>query len=123
MKQFVSRWAPWIAFGLLAFVGCKMIYEALTDDGEGEPRKDPTRGLTMVLLSVATSIDALAVGFSLALLGVTIWYPAVVIALFAGLLTLVGMLLGRKIGTLWGCRVEVVGGLILLGIGFKVLLF
>ena len=75
-----------------------------------------------MVLSVATSIDALAVGLSLGMLGVSIWRPAVVIGLVAGLLTLIGMLLGRRIGSLWGQRVEVLGGLILIGIGSKILL-
>ncbi len=74
-----------------------------------------------MVLSVATSIDALAVGLSLGMLGVSIWRPAAIIGLVAGLLTLVGMLLGRRIGSLWGQRVEVLGGLILIGIGTKVL--
>jgi putative Mn2+ efflux pump MntP len=121
LQVFIQRWAPWIAFALLAFIGGRMIYEALSKDPDQTRQRDPTRGATLVLLSIATSIDALAVGFSLALLEVRIWYPALVIALFAGVLTLIGMLLGRRIGAAWGSRVEIVGGLILLAIGSKIL--
>jgi putative Mn2+ efflux pump MntP len=71
---------------------------------------------------LATSIDALAVGLSLGMLGVSIWLPAGVIGLVAGILTLTGMLLGRRVGSLWGKRVEVFGGLILIGIGVRIVL-
>ncbi len=122
LKRFVTVYAPWIAFGLLTFVGGKMVYEAITDHDENRERKDPTRGMTLILLSTATSIDALAVGFSLSLLGVDIWTPAVIIGIITALLTVTGMLLGRKIGTIWGGRVEIVGGLLLISIGLKILI-
>lgn len=120
MKQ-VAAWDHWIAFGLLLFVGARMITEALKDEESPEER-DPTRGLTMVMLSIATSIDALAVGFSLSVIGVSIWFPALIIGLVAGALTVAGMLLGDRIGQRWGARVEILGGLILIGIGTKILL-
>lgn len=120
----VERWiAPvdhWIAFGLLAVIGGKMIYEALKDDEETR-RGDPTKGWSLVLLSVATSIDALAVGLSLALLDVSIWWPAVVIGLVAGAFTTMGMQLGKRFGALLGRRMEVVGGIVLIAIGVKIL--
>ena len=71
------------------------------------------------MLSVATSIDALAVGLSLALLGVEIWYPAVVIGVVAFAFTAVGLHLGRRFGALLGRRMEIVGGVILIGIGVQ----
>lgn len=111
----------WIAFGLLAAIGGKMIYEALRDADEERDACDPTKGWSLVLLSIATSIDALAVGLSLALLNVSIWYPAVVIGLVAGALTTVGLQLGKRFGALLGRRMEVIGGLILIGIGVKIL--
>jgi putative Mn2+ efflux pump MntP len=76
----------------------------------------------MVMLSVATSIDALAVGLSLAMLGVSVWRPAAVIGVVAGVLTVFGMLMGRRLGSNWGKRVEVCGGLVLIIIGLKILL-
>ena len=73
------------------------------------------------MLSIATSIDALAVGLSLALLDVSIWWPALVIGIVAGVLTIIGMELGKRFGALLGRRMEVVGGIILIGIGVKIL--
>jgi len=120
VQHMISAYDHWIAFGLLSFVGGKMIYEAFHDDEERQ-KTDPTRGATMVMLSVATSIDALAVGLSLALIGVDIWTPALVIGVTASTLTVAGMLLGGRIGMIWGKRVEVTGGLVLLAIGLKIL--
>ncbi|HET6494714.1 MAG TPA: manganese efflux pump MntP family protein [Thermoleophilia bacterium] len=122
----VASWiAPidhWIAFGLLAVIGGKMIYEALRHGDEERSRADPTKGWSLVLLSIATSIDALAVGLSLALLDVPIWYPAIVIGLVAGGFTAVGLHLGKRFGALLGRRMEIVGGVILIGIGLRILI-
>ena len=119
--QWVAAWDHWIAFGLLSLIGGRMIYEACSD-GEPPDDRDPTRGLSLVMLSIATSIDALAVGFSLSVIGVSIWMPALVIGLVAGVLTVLGMLLGDRIGSRWGSRVEILGGLVLIAIGSKVLI-
>lgn len=116
----VEAWDHWIAFALLAIIGGRMIYEAVTDEEKPDDR-DPTRGLSLVMLSVATSIDALAVGFSLSMIGVSIWFPALVIGLVAGALTLVGMMIGKRSGDRWGAKVEILGGCILIGIGLKIL--
>jgi putative Mn2+ efflux pump MntP len=119
--QWVEAWDHWIAFSLLAIIGGRMIYEAFSDEEKANDR-DPTKGLSLVLLSIATSIDALAVGFSLSVIGVSIWMPALVIGLVAGVLTIVGMLLGGRIGDRWGTRVEIFGGLVLIAIGIKILI-
>lgn len=118
--QWVSAWDHWIAFSLLALIGGRMIHEACSDEEKTEDR-DPTKGLSLVLLSVATSIDALAVGFSLSVIGVSIWLPSLIIGLVAGILTVVGMLMGGRIGDRWGSRVEIFGGVILICIGLKIL--
>lgn len=121
VQKWIAAYDHWIAFGLLAFVGGKMIWEAIHGDDDSAVT-DPTRGFTMIMLSVATSIDALAVGLSLAMLGVSIWLPAAVIGIVAGILTVTGMLLGRRLGDKWGKPVEICGGLVLCGIGLKILL-
>ena len=122
VQSFVAAWSPWLAFGLLLFVGGRMVYEALSA-GESEARKnDPSRGMTMVALSVATSIDALAVGLTLAMVKVVIWIPALIIGLVACGFTITGLFLGTRAGAFWGRRVEVAGGLILIAIGLKILL-
>lgn len=111
----------WIAFFLLLFVGGRMIYESL--DNTAEVRKqDPSRGITMVMLSVATSIDALAIGLSLAVLNVNIWKPAVLIGVITTGLSYLAIKLGKKAGIIFGKRMELVGGLVLIGIGTKILL-
>ena len=113
----------WVAFALLLFVSIRMIIEALKKS-EGEVDKpDPTQGGTLVMLSVATSIDALAVGLSLSFIRVSIWWPALVIGLVAGSFTIIGLHLGRFLST--GSRIgqyaELIGGVVLLGIGVKIL--
>jgi putative Mn2+ efflux pump MntP len=117
----IENWDHWIAFGLLAFVGGKAIYEALKEREEDEARGDPTRGLSLVLLSLATSIDALAVGLSFAVLQVRIWYASLLIGCVTGTITMTGMLLGSRLGRHFGQRVEILGGLVLVGIGVKIL--
>ena len=121
----VERWISgvdhWVAFGLLTAIGGRMIYEALHGDDEKRAERDPTRGASLVVLSVATSIDALAVGLSLALLGVEIWYPAVVIGAVAFAFTAVGIHLGRRFGALLGRRMEIAGGVVLIAIGIRIL--
>jgi putative Mn2+ efflux pump MntP len=76
----------------------------------------------MVLLSVATSIDALVVGFSLAILMISVWYPAFIIGIVTALLSITGIYLGKIIGSKIGKKMEIVGGLIIIGIGLKILI-
>ena len=119
-SEYVAAWDHWIAFGLLSFVGGKMLWEALRrgHDGPGEGgRPDPTRGLMLVTLSVATSLDALAVGVSMAMLDVPVLAPSLVIGLVAGGLSFVGITFGSRIGKRWGRAAEVFGGLVLIGMG------
>jgi len=118
----VQAFDHWVAFGLLCLVGGKMIWESRTPhDAERAPRADPTRGWSLVTLSVATSLDALAVGFSMAALGVSVFSASVVIGLVAGAMTVVGLGLGRRLGSGCGRWAELVGGLVLLFIGAKIL--
>jgi len=120
--KYISRWDHWLAFGLLTFVGVKAINDSRKDRGEKLDTKDPTRGFTLVILSVATSIDALAVGISLSALKVGIIQPAIIIGCITGILTTFGMLGGSRIGSRFGKYVEMLGGIILLAIGLKILL-
>ncbi len=122
MYRYISRFDHWIAFGLLTFIGIRMTVEASRKAGARRPASDPTTGWDLVMLSVATSIDALAVGLSLAMVQAGIVVPAVVIGLVAAAITAAGMVLGRRVGTLWGRRVEVIGGLILIAIGLNILI-
>jgi len=121
VEQWISGVDHWVAFGLLVAIGGHMLYEAFRGDEERSVR-DPTRGASLVVLSVATSIDALAVGLSLALLGTDIWYPAVIIGVVAFAFTAAGLHLGSRFGARLGKRVEALGGVILIGIGVRILL-
>jgi len=117
---FISGVDHWIAFGLLAFVGVRMIRSGLDPDAETH-LADPSRGGTLVLLAVATSIDAFAVGLSLAIMHVAILYPAAIIGVVTGSLSLLGLLMGNRLGRRFGKRMEIIGGVILIMIGLRVL--
>lgn len=122
-RQLIESFDHWIAFGLLVLVGLRMIYEALDHTDDDAQKTDPTRGKTLVVLAVATSIDSLAVGLSFSLLKIEILKPALLIGVVAALLTAVGLLLGRlvKSASQLGAKVEVAGGLVLIAIGFRIL--
>ncbi len=119
---YIQAFDHWVAFGLLVFIGGKMLYESF-GKGRRDDKKstDPTKGLSLFLLSFATSIDALAVGLSLAAIQVAILYPAVIIGLVAFLMTVLGTKIGPAAGQIAGKRAEFLGGVILILIGIKVL--
>ncbi|MCX6559770.1 MAG: manganese efflux pump MntP family protein [Candidatus Aminicenantes bacterium] len=121
----IQAFDHWIAAGLLVFIGGKMMVEALKKDKAGiEPGAscpDQTRGRRVLVLSLATSLDALAVGLGLAALGVPVVYPALVIGVVAFVVTAVGTRLGPILGRWAGKWAEIAGGLVLLGIAAKIL--
>ena len=107
----------WIAMGLLVFIGGKMIYESFRNEGETPEKGDPTSGLTLLALAVATSIDAFVVGLSFGLLRSEIFLPSVIIGLVTAAFSLTGMKIGNLVGGKFGRRVEILGGVILIAIG------
>ncbi len=119
--HYVARVDHWIAFLLLAFVGIRMIRSGLEQSPAGAGDIDPSKGVTLVLLSVATSIDAMAVGLSLAMIKVSIWFPSVIIGIVTIVVSIVSIAIGKRMGVLFGSRMEIAGGLILLAIGGKIL--
>ena len=123
IKGYVSAYAHWVAFILLFLVGGNMLREAMETEEDSTPVKDPTKGLTMVLLSVATSIDALAVGLSISLMQTAIFYPAIVIGVVAGSFTVLGLHLGKKAAAMKRLSpfAEVLGGIVLWIIGLNIL--
>ena len=121
IAPFVSVVDHWIAFGLLAFVGIRMIRSGRSTDPNSSSC-DPTRGSTLVMLSFATSIDALAVGFSLALLTVSVWVPALWIGAITFLLSLLAARLGLRLSLKFGKIMEILGGFVLIIIGLQILL-
>ena len=119
----IEAYDHWAAFILLVLVAQGMLRNAFKEKKDENIRKDPTRGLTLIMLSIATSIDALAIGLSLAMLKVSIWFPALIIGIVTGLITAAGMRLGKYIGGIntFGRYAEGTGGIILLFIGFRIL--
>jgi manganese efflux pump family protein len=119
MEHLIRDADHWVAFSLLAFVGGRMVYSAWRADPFIDT--DPSRGLTLVTLSFAVSIDALAVGLSLGVVGLQVIYPALLIGLVTGLLSVVGLQLGSTAGQRLGRPVQVAGGLVLIAIGSQIL--
>jgi manganese efflux pump family protein len=121
VAPYICAFDHWVAFGLLGYVGAKMLWDARPANGDSGRAGDPTRGRMLVTLSVATSIDALAVGLSMAFLCVSVWTPSVVIGLVAAMFTGVGMWIGRRFGDRLGKWAEIAGGLVLIAIGIRIL--
>jgi putative Mn2+ efflux pump MntP len=110
----------WLALALLAFVGVRMIYSAFNPE-QTQP-SDPSRGWLLILLSIAVSIDALAIGLSLGLLGVSVWFPAILIGIVTSAMSLAGLRIGIGLGSSLGRPFQVAGGILLIGIGLRIAL-
>jgi putative Mn2+ efflux pump MntP len=123
VHTFIQEFDHWVAFAFLSFIGIKMILESRSTNQAQTHIQDPTKGLKMVMLSIATSLDALTVGLSLSMLRITIWFPAIIIGIVALLFTAVGLHLGRWAASAssLGKYAEFLGGFILLGIGVNIL--
>jgi putative Mn2+ efflux pump MntP len=121
VTDYIGGFDHWVAFGLLAIVGGHMIWEALHEKEETRQGADISRGLLLFTLAIATSIDALAVGLSFALEQINIMVAVLVIGVIAFLITNLGFYLGRKAGSLLGERAKIIGGIVLIGIGVKIL--
>jgi len=119
--EIIASFDHWIAFALLALVGGKMIWEGFEKESD-EEKADQTRGWPLLLLSIATSIDALAVGFSFSVLKNPILFPAVIIGIVCFIMTIIGMIFGKALAKLFGKKVEIFGGLVLIAIGVKILI-
>jgi putative Mn2+ efflux pump MntP len=121
VAEYVAAFDHWVALALLGFIGGKMLYEAWgSSEDDDRPKLDPTRGWSLVTLSVATSLDALAVGFSMAMLDVSVWGPAIVIGVVACGLSAGGIVFGGRLGRRWGHWAETAGGVALILIGLKI---
>ena len=123
IRNLIERFDHWVAFGLLAFVGGSMIRSALKSDDDTCIRKDPTRGSLLVMLSLATSMDALAVGLSISILNISIWLPALAVGMTAALFSAAGMMIGvRTVRITWLKKyAELAGALVLYLIGIHIL--
>jgi putative Mn2+ efflux pump MntP len=117
---FAETYAPWISFILLSIIGGKMIYEAIVSGEEDVPSHITHRA--MCILAIATSIDAMAAGFSLTLLDINGYFACLFIGITTAIFSFVGVYIGEKTGTWLGARAEILGGIILILIGTKILL-
>ncbi len=118
-KDYITRIDHWIAFVLLAFIGGSMIKEAFGPEEEMDGSMD---GKTMLLLAIATSIDALAVGVTFAFLNVNIAYAVIFIGIITFLFSAVGVKIGSVFGARYKSKAEIFGGIVLVLIGLKILL-
>jgi manganese efflux pump family protein len=119
--HFVENIDHWIAFALLGYVGFSLIRSGSDKDGKAF-EQDPSTGKTLVMLSFATSIDAFAVGLSLALINVPVMLSIFSIGIVTLVLSALGLFAGHKLGEKFGKRMEILGGIILLGIGIRIVL-
>ena len=123
VSSYIEQYDHWVAFLLLCIVGAKMIKEAFFGDDSGIGRADPTKGMSLIFLSVATSVDALAVGLSLYSIDVSGWMPSCVIGLVAAFFTAFGMCIGSRVSSAkrLGKWAEVMGGIVLMAIAVNIL--
>lgn len=125
VRDYIVAYDHIIAFVLLGGIGIKMIWDTLKPEKEDEASNaapsDPTQTKTLLLLAVATSIDALAVGISLAVTRTNIWISAAIIGVVTFIVCSAGVVLGKKLGSLFQRRAGLIGGIVLIGIGVKIL--
>jgi putative Mn2+ efflux pump MntP len=120
-REIISDVDHWIAFGLLFLIGCKMIYESSKMEIDNN-KINPLNLYVLLMLSIATSIDALAIGLTLSFLKVSIILPAIIIGAITFSLSVIGVYFGNKFGHYFERKIEMVGGFILIGIGIKILI-
>lgn len=120
IASLISSFDHWIAMGLLAFVGTRMVASGLHPEEETK-KSDPSRGGSLLVICIATSIDAMAVGLSMAMVKSDIFTPSIIIGVVTLLLSLIGLRAGNFLGEKFGSRMEILGGLILNGIGLRIL--
>ena len=121
LQNFISIVAPWVAFILLSLIGVKMIYESINKNEE-DKIGDTFSFKELTLLAIATSIDAFAVGITFALLNTPILIPLITIGIVSFVLSLIGINIGKKLGSFFGDKFEIIGGIVLILLGIKILL-
>ena len=121
VKDYIADYDHWVAFGLLAAVGGKMIYESFKIES-AEKNFDPSNLLVLLVLALATSIDALAIGITLSLIVSSITVAVIIIGLVTFVLSYLGVFIGKRFGHFFEDKIEAVGGIILIGLGVKIVL-
>ena len=120
VKEYIADYDHWVAFGLLSVVGGKMIYESFKIKSV-EENFDPSNVLVLLVLALATSIDALAIGITLSLIVSSIAIAVIIIGLVTFALSYLGVCIGKKFGHFFENKIEALGGIILIGLGIKIL--
>jgi len=123
LKDFIGNWDHWVAFFLLAFIGGKMIYEAFKLEEVEKSGRGPSQLTVVLALAVATSIDAFAVGITLPLLTDSVWLAAALIGVITFALSLAGVYVGKACGHIFENKIEILGGVVLIAIGIKTLIW
>jgi manganese efflux pump family protein len=118
----IASFDHWLALGLLLVIGARMIWEAFHEKDERGKGADISRGFLLLSLAIATSLDALAVGLSFAFLKENIVIASIIIGVIAFLATLLGFYVGRKANTILGQRAKIAAGIVLIGIGIKIVI-
>jgi putative Mn2+ efflux pump MntP len=120
----IEAWDHWLIFGVLAAIGGKMLWESFHADAAEEPQDESEAfGVkVMILLAIATSVDALAAGFTLKLLGAPLVLSLVSIGVTTAVLSAAGLFAGHRFGAAVGRRLDALGGVVLIGIGLKTLI-
>ncbi len=111
----------WVALVLLGYVGINMIRSGFDKDGESY-QSNPSKGKTLMVLCVATSLDAMAVGLGMAMIKAPVLLPSVIIGVVTSGLSIFGLLAGTRLGETFGKRMEILGGLLLIGIGLRIVI-
>jgi putative Mn2+ efflux pump MntP len=121
-RGYITAWDHWIAFGLLSLIGGRMLWEAITSGADDEADAEGIELRELLVLSVATSVDALAVGISFAFLDVSIVPASILIGVVTAAISLLGVRIGHRAGVRFRRPAEIAGGLVLIAIGVRVLL-
>lgn len=123
VQELIASYDHWVSFGLLTFVSGKMMLESFEKSKpDGGTKTNLLNTKNLVTVAIATSIDAFAVGITLGLSEINIWLTLFIIGFCTGITAMLGMLLGKNLGTRFGKRIEIIGAMILFGLGLKILL-
>lgn len=120
VKQYISEFDHWIAFGILVVLGIKMILESFKNEDEKE--FNPLNPWILISMAIATSLDALAVGISFSMISIPILISVLIIGFVTFIASMLGILFGKKTGKSFGKKIEIAGGIILIAIGTKILI-
>lgn len=121
LHPLIAPYDHWVAFALLLLVAIRML-RTKTDLHPNPKNNDPSRGLMLLMLATATSIDALAVGLSLAILNITVWLPSLIIGAITSSMSLIGIFLGQRLQLRIGRTAEIIGGVILILIALRIVI-